>query len=197
MQSVHYKKSYIKFPLCYVYVINLVDLTPIAYSRLRDLRSVRHPSLVANPCPRPSVTALLSDQKQKVGKNYLPRGVRELCCRNSNYCKLKGQDFQVDHPHHDVRDNDEKSRGKKDWAAREALEEDGGKHPARDLGQRDEKVHFVLVQALDQHVRLKELYAVEGNVSEARPANKDKEDGQKAEGEGRGRNHSLLCKHIS
>jgi hypothetical protein len=43
-------QSYIEFTLCYVYVGNLVDLTPIAYSRLRYWRSVRHPSLVANPC---------------------------------------------------------------------------------------------------------------------------------------------------
>jgi hypothetical protein len=34
------------YAMCYVYVVNLVNLTPIAYSRLRDLRSVRHPSLV-------------------------------------------------------------------------------------------------------------------------------------------------------
>jgi hypothetical protein len=34
--------------LCYVYVVYPVDLTPIAYSKLRDLRPVRHPSLVAN-----------------------------------------------------------------------------------------------------------------------------------------------------
>jgi hypothetical protein len=50
MQSVPNQKSYIKFTLCYVFVVNLVDLTPIAYPRLRNLRSVRHPSLVANPC---------------------------------------------------------------------------------------------------------------------------------------------------
>jgi hypothetical protein len=27
----------------------MVDLTPIAYLRLRDLRSVRHPPFIANP----------------------------------------------------------------------------------------------------------------------------------------------------
>jgi hypothetical protein len=49
MHVVDYLQSYIEFVLCYVYVVNLVDLTPIAYLRLRDLRSIRHPSLVANP----------------------------------------------------------------------------------------------------------------------------------------------------
>jgi hypothetical protein len=42
------KRSYIEFTLFFAYVLNLVDLTPMAYSRLHDLRSVRHPSLVAN-----------------------------------------------------------------------------------------------------------------------------------------------------
>jgi hypothetical protein len=42
-------RSYIEFYLCYAYVVNPVSLTPMASSRLRDLRSVRHPSLVAYP----------------------------------------------------------------------------------------------------------------------------------------------------
>jgi hypothetical protein len=33
----------------YAYAVNPVSLTPMAYSRLRDLRSDRHPSLVALP----------------------------------------------------------------------------------------------------------------------------------------------------
>jgi hypothetical protein len=45
LQSVHYLQSYIEFYLCYACVVNPVSLTPMAYSRLRDLRSVRHPSL--------------------------------------------------------------------------------------------------------------------------------------------------------
>jgi hypothetical protein len=49
MHVVAYLQSYIEFVLTYVYVVNLVDLTPIAYLRLRDSRSVQHPSLVANP----------------------------------------------------------------------------------------------------------------------------------------------------
>jgi hypothetical protein len=47
LQSVHYQQSYIEFYLCYAYVVNSVSLTPMAYLTLRDLRSVRHPSLVA------------------------------------------------------------------------------------------------------------------------------------------------------
>jgi hypothetical protein len=49
LQSVHYLQSYIEFYLCYAYVVNPVSLTPKAYSRLHDLRSVRHPSLVVYP----------------------------------------------------------------------------------------------------------------------------------------------------
>jgi hypothetical protein len=52
LQSVHYYRSYIEFCLCYAYVVNPVSLTPMVYSRLRDLRSVRYPSLVAYPCSR-------------------------------------------------------------------------------------------------------------------------------------------------
>jgi hypothetical protein len=51
LQSVDYYQSYIEFYLCYAYAVNPVSLTPMAYSRLRDLRSVRHPSLVAYPWP--------------------------------------------------------------------------------------------------------------------------------------------------
>jgi hypothetical protein len=39
----------IEFYLCYAYAVNPVSLTPMAYLRLRDLRSVRYPSLVAYP----------------------------------------------------------------------------------------------------------------------------------------------------
>jgi hypothetical protein len=42
-------KLYIEVFLCYAYVVNPVSLTPMAYSRLHDLHSVRHPSLVAYP----------------------------------------------------------------------------------------------------------------------------------------------------
>jgi hypothetical protein len=38
LQSVHYYRSYIEFYLCNAYVVNPVRLTPMAYSRLRDLQ---------------------------------------------------------------------------------------------------------------------------------------------------------------
>jgi hypothetical protein len=44
--------------LCYAYVVNPVNRTPIVYSRLRHLRSVRHSSLVAYPWPMRHVVAL-------------------------------------------------------------------------------------------------------------------------------------------
>jgi hypothetical protein len=64
LQSV--QQSYIEFCLCYAYVVNPVSLTPKAYSRLLDLRSVRHLSFVAYPC-------IIAPFKSnfKIGANFL------------------------------------------------------------------------------------------------------------------------------
>jgi hypothetical protein len=92
MHSVHYYKSYIKFTLCYAYVVNLVNLTPMLfeYSRLCGLRSVRHPSFVAYQWVRLRATYTIGLISRVTGK-FNPRVKSVRLISHGFFCLLHTQ----------------------------------------------------------------------------------------------------------